>query len=247
MLAPWPAAASDAAATVPRARPDPWWHERHRQKCAELATTRPRLLFIGDSITHDFELASSARAYDFRAVWDYFYGDRQAVNLGFNGDATANVLWRLDHGELAGLAPQVAVLLIGTNNTIQGQSADTALAGIAAVVASLRRAVPRTAIIVVGILPSAVSAAKSAADAAVNAALAQRYAADGMVQFVDLKSVFLSGGQVDTGLFMDPRNSPPGAALHPDALAQARLAAALEPTLAPLLGDAPKPWPPVAP
>lgn len=245
MLGPRTAtAAAGAAATVPLPRPEPWWLERHDRKLAELAATRPRLIVIGDSIVHDFELTSTAPRYDFLAVWRHFYGDRRAVNLGFNGDSTANALWRLDHGELAGIAPEVAMVLIGTNNTIQGQSADETLAGIAAVVATLRRALPRTAILLLGILPSAVSAAKTAADRAVNAALAARYAGTSGVTVVDLGPVLMADGQLDVGLFMDPRNTPPGAALHPDALAQARLAAALEPTLARLLGEAAKSWPP---
>ena len=30
---------------------------------------------------------------DFQPAWQRFYGDRHAVNLGFNGDTTASLLW----------------------------------------------------------------------------------------------------------------------------------------------------------
>lgn len=46
----------------------------------------------------------------------YLYGRRQAVNLGFNSDQTDNVLWRLQHGEIDGITPKLAIVMIGTNN-----------------------------------------------------------------------------------------------------------------------------------
>jgi len=229
-------------ATLAIARPEfPWWLERHQQKLRELARAKPRLIFIGDSIIHDFEFGSPYPQYDFLSLWQRYYGDRAAVNLGFNGDSTANVLWRLANGEMAGIAPAVAVLLIGTNNTIQGQTAEQVQAGIDAVIATLRSGLPATRVLVVGILPSGVSPLKSATDGAVNAYLAEKYATSRDVTFVDASFGFLKDGQVDIGLFMDPRNTPPGPAIHPDAFAQARLVTAIEPTLARLLGDQPRP------
>ena len=35
-----------------------------------------------------------------RRIWDAYIGCRRAVNLGFNGDGTEHVLWRLDHSEI---------------------------------------------------------------------------------------------------------------------------------------------------
>ena len=47
--------------------------------------------------------------------WDALFGNR-ALNLGFGWERTQNVLWRIDHGELDGLNPKLAVIHIGTNN-----------------------------------------------------------------------------------------------------------------------------------
>jgi hypothetical protein len=35
----------------------------------------------------------------------------KTVNIGIGGDKTQNVLWRLDHGGVAGLDPKIVVVL----------------------------------------------------------------------------------------------------------------------------------------
>ncbi|HEV8692009.1 MAG TPA: putative glycoside hydrolase, partial [Ideonella sp.] len=92
-----------------------WWMPRHEAKLAEkrqllAAGTPPEVVFIGDSITEHWESAG-------REVWQRHYAKYHALNLGFGGDRTENLLWRLQHGEIDGLAPKVTVLMIGTNNT----------------------------------------------------------------------------------------------------------------------------------
>lgn len=231
------AGAADPATTAQSRLDTPWWAERHRQKLDEIREGPVDLIFIGDSIFHNYELTSTAPQYDFLGLWRRFYGGRNAVNLGFNGDTTGNVLWRLQNGEIDHVAPRVAVVLVGTNNTIQGQGAEETEAGIAAIVALLRARLPRTRILLLGILPSGISPLKTAIDQTVNLRLADRYAETRGVTFMDVGYLFLKDGVTDLGLYMDPRNTPPVPALHPDAAAQARLAEAIEPTLAALMGE----------
>src|ERR1041384_6544463 len=97
----------------------PWWAARHKA-AVEAAHSHPdtQLLLIGDSITNNYDKAKLPDE-NFQPVWKQFYEPRKALNLGFSGDTTAHVLWRLDHGEVDGLHPKVAVVLIGTNNTSQ--------------------------------------------------------------------------------------------------------------------------------
>lgn len=237
LASPRGAVAGDPATTALSRLDTPWWAERHRQKLDEIRKGPVDLIFIGDSIIHNYELTSTAPQYDFLGLWTRFYGSRKAVNLGFNGDTTGNALWRLENGEIDGIAPKVAVVLIGTNNTIQGQGAEETEAGITAIVAQLRKRLPRTRILLLGILPSGISPLKTALDQTVNLRLADRYAATRGVTFMDVGYLFLKDGVTDTSLFMDPRNTPPVPALHPDAAAQARMAEAIEPTLAALMGE----------
>jgi lysophospholipase L1-like esterase len=44
-------------------------------------------------------------------------------------------------------------------------------------------------------------------------------------------------GKLDRSLFLDPEATPPKPALHPSAIGQERMAAAMEPVIANLLGE----------
>jgi lysophospholipase L1-like esterase len=212
----------------------PWWRRRHEEKLAELKRGPVDLIFLGDSITQNWEKP------DYQPSWRRFYGDRHAVNLGFVGDATSHLLWRMRNGELDAIAPKVAVVLIGANNLgLVHWPADDDVKGIDAVVAELRMHLPRTRILLLGVLPSERSAWVSQTTLAINRQLAARYGHGAVpdVTYMDLTGIFMRDGQLDLGLFADPAMHPPQPALHPSPQGQERLAAAIEPTLAALLGD----------
>jgi lysophospholipase L1-like esterase len=220
-----------------------WWRARHEAVLKRVQSGQPvRLVWLGDSITQNWEKHGPPEWQDFAPVWQHFYGDRDALNLGFVGDTTASVLWRLQNGEVSGIAPKAVVLLIGANNLGRVHwGADDTLAGIDAIVADLRRRLPGAKILLLGILPSERTDWATETTLAVNRALATRYAhADG-VTFMDLSSLFMRDGRLDRGLFYDPKETPPDPPLHPTAQAQAKIAEAIEPTLAAMLGDRPKP------
>jgi lysophospholipase L1-like esterase len=112
------------------------------------------IVFIGDSITQGWEGNG-------KNVWTNYYGSRKCLNFGVGGDRTEHVLWRFENGQLAGLKPKVAVLMIGTNNsgnnrdgTEQYSPADI-LEGVQAIVKQIRERLPDTKIILVSIFPRA--------------------------------------------------------------------------------------------
>src|SRR5678816_3254322 len=72
-----------------------------------------RVLFLGDSITERFET-------DAPEVWRAHMAPRLVLNAGVSGDRTEHLLWRLQHGNLAGPPPAVAIVLIGTNDLTNG-------------------------------------------------------------------------------------------------------------------------------
>lgn len=233
------AGARTVLAAVPISRMDlPWWRARFDAKQAELHERHPALVFYGDSITQDWERRGPEAWANFAPIWQRFYGDRNAVNLGFIGDTTASLLWRIKHGEASGIDPRVAVVLIGANNLghLHWSASDTVL-GIDTIIRQLRRQLPNTKILLLGILPSDRSAWATETTTAVNRELASQFAHAEDVRYLDVESVFVRDGKLDASLYLDPKETPPRAPLHPTAQGQALMAAAMEPTLAELMGD----------
>jgi beta-glucosidase len=128
-----------------------WWLPRHKQKLQELKDRHYDidLVFLGDSITHAWE--SKGKEY-----WEAYYGDRKAFNLGFGGDRTEHVLWRIQNGALDGISPKMLVLMIGTNNTGHRQDpANETAYGIQNIIAEIRTRVPTSQILLLAIFPRA--------------------------------------------------------------------------------------------
>jgi lysophospholipase L1-like esterase len=142
------AVANDAATPVtatPAPKADAWWQQRHKAMNDRVKQGNVDLILIGDSITHGWEGAG-------KDVWSKFYGKRNAVNLGIGGDQTQHVLWRLQNGNLDGISPKLAVLMIGTNNA-GCNTPEQIAAGIEAIVKTLRTKSPETKVLVLAIFP----------------------------------------------------------------------------------------------
>jgi beta-glucosidase len=142
------AAAKDTkpiATATPVSKADAWWQQRHEAMNTRVKQGNVDLLLIGDSITQAWEAAG-------KDVWAKFYEPRGAVNLGIGGDRTEHVLWRLDHGNVDGIAPKLAVLMIGTNN-IGSNSPEEIAEGVKAIVEKLRAKLPETKVLVLGVFP----------------------------------------------------------------------------------------------
>jgi lysophospholipase L1-like esterase len=241
VAAPSVGSARTILAAIPIARTDlPWWRERHEAKLRELAHAKPELIFLGDSITQDWEHSGPPEWQDFAPAWQRFYGDRHAINLGFKGDTTASLIWRIRNGEVAGIAPKAAVVLIGANNLGRVHwSADDTVAGIDTIIEELHKRLPATKILLLGVLPSERSAWITETTGQINRTLAKRYKASQTVTFLDLTALFMRNGVLNRDLFLDPKLTPPEPPLHPTAQAQAMMAKAMEPMLANILGDRP--------
>lgn len=145
--------AADKPAPPPHSamKPAPPEDESHLQRHLEINKRAKQgkvdLIFLGDSITQSWETSG-------QQIWERFYRKRNALNAGMSGDDTGRVLWRLDHGNVDGIKPKLAVLLIGANNITAGQHSATQIAdGIDAIVRKLRERLPETKVLLLGIFP----------------------------------------------------------------------------------------------
>jgi lysophospholipase L1-like esterase len=187
------------AAVVPVPRNNPSWMTRHEQILERIHQREVDLLMIGDSITQSWQDVG-------RQIWDTYYGHRRAVNLGFAGDRTEQVLWRLDHGEIDGIAPKLAVVMIGTNNTGARQDPpEETAAGIRGILTTLHTRLPLTKILLLGIFPRSASADDPLRRliVAINDRL-RTYADNQQVFFLDLSRHFLDDqGRLSQNLMPD--------------------------------------------
>ncbi len=131
------------------------WMRRHRS-ALKARSTKPEVVFIGDSITQHFGgIPKEGSPRVGKAVWDHLFSTRRpALNLGFGADRVQQVLWRIDHGELDGISPRRMVLMIGANHVLGGdESPATVVDGVRACLRRIRSKTPEAKITLMAILP----------------------------------------------------------------------------------------------
>jgi lysophospholipase L1-like esterase len=132
-----------ASSTTQPAPKSGGWMTKHEKYLARAKEGNIDLLFLGDSITE---------GWGNNEVWKKYYGELKAANFGISGDQTQNVLWRLLNGEIDGISPKAAVLMIGTNNS-GGSTAEQVADGVTAIVKTLREKLPNTKVLLLAIFP----------------------------------------------------------------------------------------------
>ena len=137
-----------SVALTPVDRKDEWWQKRFVEKNEQLKKGDAELLLIGDSITHGWDNAGAKEAREkYLDCWKW-------VNLGFSGDRTEHVLWRLENGPMDAVKPKAIMLMIGTNNIGHGSSAPKDAAdGVQAIVKKLGTLYPEAKILVLNVFP----------------------------------------------------------------------------------------------
>jgi lysophospholipase L1-like esterase len=144
-VAPKPPAPKESA-TEPKPRPGNWMqrHENYLKEVKEKAGNVD-LLFVGDSITDGWHGGG-------KKAWAETWEPMKAFNIGIGGDRTQHVIWRLQNGEVAGIKPKLAVLMIGTNN-LSGNTNEEIVAGITGCVKEIQKQLPSTKVLLLAVFP----------------------------------------------------------------------------------------------
>ncbi len=201
-----------------------WWKPRHEAVCKRLVQGHVDVLFIGDSITHGWENAG-------KELWETYYAPRTAVNMGFSGDRTQHVLWRLDHSDFKGISPKLAVMMIGTNNSNgNDNSAEEIADGIIAICHRLRTRLPEMEILLLAVFPRNPGPGEQREKNAEASRLAARIADGKTIHYLDINRQFLTDQDVLTKAVMPDY-------LHPNATGYQIWAEAIESKVAELLGE----------
>ena len=189
---------SRMSAVCPKREPGPfgdyWWANRILHKHCLIEALKGKtvdLVMVGDSITHFWE-------WKHPKSWAEFTKGRTVLNLGYGGDQTQHVMWRIEHGELDGYKANVVTLMIGTNNnTFKDTDPANVAAAIEKIVGMIRERQPEATVVLHAILPRGDSpeskkhAGPRAKNDRTNALLKEFAERDGKVVLIDLGAEFL--------------------------------------------------------
>jgi beta-glucosidase len=218
------ARASANTATEPVPGGDEAWFKRHEAMNARAKQGNVGLVYIGDSIVQHWEKQG-------KETWDKYYAPRNALNLGISGDRTQHVLWRLDHGNIDGISPKLAIVMIGQNNDCFNTGEEIAEA-VGAIVQKLRTKLPDTKILLLAIFPrrEQITPERAVLDKANE--LTSKMADNEHVFYMDINKLFLNpDNTIKHSLFPDFE--------HPNPEGHRIWAEAIEPKVAELMGDKP--------
>ncbi len=209
-----------------------WSKKRHAEKLEAVSKDKFNMIMLGNSIINNFEHP------EFQPVWNQFYAPRKALNLGFGGYRTENIIWNIEHGELDGQSPKVLVLQIGTNNVDEKNystrhTAGQLAGGIEAIVNIVRQKLPNTKIIILRCFPGCYGGPNPTSHRAIleRASDIVSKLADGKhIYYCDVNHLFLNfDGSINHELMPDY--------LHPSPAGAKLWAQAMEPLLSELMGD----------
>lgn len=206
--------------------------ERHAAKLDLIRNNRYNLLFIGNSITNNLEKP------EFRSVWNKYFGSRNAINLGYSGYRTENIIWNIKNGELENQSPKVIILEIGTNNVDEKNyptrhTANQLAGGIEEIVKIFREKCPDSKIILLRCFPGSYDGPNPTSHRRIlerASDIVAKLADNEHVFYCDVNHVFLNiDGSINRELMPDW--------LHPNPKGAELWAQAMEPQLSDLMED----------
>jgi len=158
--------------------------EAHAELLEKAKRGKIDLYFLGDSITRRWGALDYPQ---FLEHWKKTFFGWNTANVGWGGDTTRNILWRIRNGELDGVNPKVVVLMAGTNN-LGRDSVWGIVEGIRAILDTIREKAPGATVLLMGMAPRGDNPVYGATIEHINAELAKL--AGGKVRFLDISKPF---------------------------------------------------------
>jgi len=214
------------SAIIPVPTPEPstlnWWMPKQEAVKQRLLQGNVDLLFLGNSIVDDFDEAG-------KEYWERYYAPRNSVNMGFSGDSTQHLLWRINDCNFGNISPKLSIIMIGTNNIGHNTNAEI-VDGIQAVVNKMHVSFSKMKILLLGIFPRyEVDNPDRKSILEINKKSSE--IADGKtIHYLDIGNVFLSeNNSISLEIMHD--------LLHPTKAGYKLFAEAIESKLAELMGE----------
>ena len=210
-------------ACIANARTETWWQKLHASKLAQKVQPNfsADVVLLGDSIIQEWEVSGAD-------AWQYFFGEtkhnKQAFNLGFGGDCTDHLLWRIQNGALDKLNCKHVLLQIGTNNLgHKAQSPEDVSQGVSCILQEIRCRLPHAKIILMALFPRSANPKKRLRIAIDNTnVLLEKLADNKHIVWLNINSQLLTpDGILETSIMPD--------LLHPNAEQYYKWAQALTP------------------
>lgn len=191
------------SATEPKPR-DPNWMKRHDGYLKEVKEKAGNVdfLLVGDSITDGwhrkdkrplFKESKETETASPLELYEQAWGPFKPFNIGIGGDRTQHVIWRLQNGEVAGIKPKLAMLMIGTNN-LSANTNDEIVAGITGCVNEIKKQMPEIKVLLLGVFPRGEKADNPARPRikAINEQIAKLDDGGKTVKYLDIGDKFLA-------------------------------------------------------
>ncbi len=127
-----------------------YWPKRYLEKRNEIVDNGDfeyDAVFVGDSITHRWEREGGEGRKLFAEIRKTY----RILNLGYGGDRTENLLWRMENGELEGYKAKMFMVMIGTNNG--GRDVAAIAEGVKRIVAKIHSRHPESKVLLLPIFP----------------------------------------------------------------------------------------------
>jgi lysophospholipase L1-like esterase len=183
--------------------PDKGLMKRHEGFVAIAKKGEVDVLFLGDSITDGWRNFNDKKKTGGKNVWEKTFAPLHAANFGIGGDRTQHVLWRIQNGELDGIKPKAAVLMIGTNNT-GSDSAEQIADGITAIVKHIQHKSPHTKVLLLAIFPRGKEIPNKGNTKIIEINKIIAKLDDGKnVKYLDIGAKFMKDGQIPAEIMYD--------------------------------------------